>query len=489
MIKTWLAIDIGTTGAKAALLGAEGLTIRSTYRTYPTQNLNDGIEQEATDWWAAVIDAVQALDATDAGAIALTGQMQNVILLDINGTPTHPVILYSDTRAYAEASAINTAFDADRLRALTGNTQDASSLLAKLRWLKAHKPNALANSAYLLFGSADYIALKMSGTAATDSTTASTTGLLDLTTRAILDSAHLNALGLGDLARLMPSVHAGGAQVGMLSSAAAQALHLKVGIPVYHGPGDAGATTFGAGAGEAGRAYGYIGTSGWVAFSSAVRTSQLEGVFTLAHTRSDTFITVAPLLTAGGNLDWFFDLLAVGSSQYTALITGALNYPPSNLLYLPYLNGERSPFRDPFARGAFIGLSATHTRADLCRAVLEGVVYAYRHALETLIHDPLASLTLTGGGTRSQDWCQLFADAIGLPVAVTADPANVGARGAVLAARAAIGEISNYAPAAGFPIALTLTPDLTQRSRHDRQYSLFKATYQALKPIFADLHS
>jgi xylulokinase len=483
-----LAIDIGTTGTKAALLNADGLTIRSAYRAYPTDQGDGRIEQNALDWWAALLEVVQELDAISAESIALTGQMQDVILLDRAGVPTYPVILYSDTRAHVEADAINADFGADQLRALTGNFQDAGSLLAKLRWLSSHSPETLTSSAYLLFGAADYVAFRLSGMPTTDSTTASTTGLFDLNTRAMLSSDQLNRLGLGHILPLLPSVHAGGAQVGTLSTELAKLLGLKSGIPIYHGPGDAGATTFGAGAGEPGQAYGYIGTSGWVAFSATTRMTNAPGVFTLAHARPDSFITIAPLLTAGGNLDWIVDVLWSGQGQYTDLIDAALDRPSPHLLYLPYLNGERSPFSDPFARGAFIGLNAAHQQADLCRAVLEGVVYAYRHALEALISEPLAALTLTGGGTRSPGWCQLFADITGLVVTITNDAANVGVRGALLAARVANGELKTYAPAGAFPSALTLRPNTAQRSHHDRQYALFKAAYLALKPIFADLN-
>ncbi len=488
VIKTWLAVDIGTTGTKAALLDAEGLTIRSTYRGYPTDQRDKSIEQNALDWWTALAETIQELNAFNVNAIALTGQMQDVILLNAEGLPTCPVILYSDTRAYAEAEAINASFGMDKLRALTGNFQDAGSVLAKLRWLTVHSPESLSNSAHLLLGAADYVAFRLSGVAATDSTTASTTGLFDLNTRAMLTADVLNILELSHIARLMPAVHAGGAQVGTLKADAARVLGLNAGIPIYHGPGDAGATTFGAGAGEPGRAYGYIGTSGWIAFSARTRMTNAPGVFTLAHARPDSFITVAPLLTAGGNLDWIFEVLTAGQGQYADLIDTALDRPSPQLLYLPYLNGERSPFSDPFARGAFIGLSAGHNRADLCRAVLEGVIYAYRHALEALIIAPLAALTLTGGGTRSRGWCQLFADVTGLVVTVSNDATNVGVCGAVLAARVAIGELNTYGPVDGFPSTLILQPDTTWRSHYNRQYRLFKSAYLALKPIFADLN-
>ncbi|MHB8630052.1 MAG: xylulokinase [Aggregatilineales bacterium] len=490
MADHWLAFDIGTTGAKVAVIDAHGQTLHSAYRSYETRTAGGWLEQNAADWWQAVLEAVHELDASDRStitAIALTGQMQDLILLNAHGTPIRPVMLYSDTRAQAEADVLNAQIGADRLRALTGNTQDGSSLLAKLRWLMEHEPDTLPASATLLFGAADYIALKLTGAATTDTTTASTTGLLDLTRRVLLTPDLLAEMQLADIIPLLPDVHHGGAHIGTLTVHAANVLKLPRGIPVYHGPGDAGATTFGAGSGEPGHAYGYVGTSGWIGFTAAAGIPQASGIFTLAHARSEQVITIAPLLTAGGNLDWLHELFDAG--DHADLIARALDRPPTELLYLPYLNGERSPFSDPFARGAFIGLMPQHRREDLCRAALEGVVYAYRHALDALMREPVGALTLTGGGTRSRGWCQLFADIIGLPVTLTDDATNVGGRGAVLAARVAGGTLPNYAPSSFFPVTDTLAPHAAYRVHYDHRFTLFKAAYLALKPIFAELHS
>jgi xylulokinase len=488
MTGVYLAFDFGTTGTKSALIDRDGRTLRTAYRAYATHTEAGGVvEQQVADWWEAVIGATHdlAAETESVGAIALTGQMQDLILLDAAGDAVRPVILYSDSRAHHEAAHLNAQVGAERLEAVTGNAQDAGSLLAKLRWLLQHEPTSVTRSAHLLVGAADVIAMRLTGAAVSDTTTASTTGLLDITTRRTLETAFLMELGLSAVERLLPTPTPGGARVGTLTAEAAGVLGLRAGLPVHHGPGDAGATTLGVGSGEPGAAYAYIGMSGWVAFTGTQRITGQGRVFTLAHPRADQYITIAPLLTAGGNLDWARALFGV--DDHAALIAEALDHPPSSLLYLPYLNGERSPFSDPFARGAFIGLNPRHTRADLCRAVLEGVIYAYRHALSTLIADPLTRLTLTGGGTRSERWCQLFADITGVPVALAGDAEHVGVRGAVLAAQVAAGERRDYAPAGFFPLAETLTPDNAHHAHYERQFVLFKASYPALKPIFAEL--
>ncbi len=484
--KRWLALDIGTTGVKAALVDENGKVINSAHRDYATHTAEGGIvEQNAADWWKAVTEAARELNGgSEVEGVALTGQMQDLIVLNADGSPARPVILYSDTRARVEADEIGHIIGKDRLWKLTGNDQNADSLLAKLLWLKRREPAALASARCLLFGAADFIAFKLTGIAIADTTSASSTGLMNLTSRTPLEKTILAQIGLGEYIRLLPALSNGGAQIGKLTASAAHDLSLSAGVTVHHGPGDAGATTLGAGSGTAGSVYGYIGTSGWIAFTSNQPAAANQGVITLAHPQPKTYIQVAPLLTAGGNLEWVRDLF--GTKDYTSVIEAALQRPSSNLLYLPYLNGERVPFSDPFARGTFIGLTGRNTEADLYRAVLEGVIYAYRHALDALTTRVSAqTIILAGGGTRSEAWCQLFADILNLPVAIAADAQNVGARGAVLAAQVAAGERTTYNPPDYFPVKITLQPDNQHRAHYDKQYAIFKDSYLALKPIFA----
>lgn len=484
----WLIFDIGTSGVKAALVGDEGNIVRSATVGYPTHSASGGVvEQDAGDWWRAVIESTRAVapDPQDVRAIAVTGQMQDLVLADAFGEPLRPVILYSDTRAQVEASEVIDRMGRDSLIALTGNDQGADSLWAKLTWVQRYEPAAFERATYILFGSADYAVLKLTGRALTDTTTASTTGLLNLAERRWLDAEALETMGIGAAVAKLPTLVPGGAFGGDLLPEAAAALGLTAGIPVYHAPGDAGATTIGAGSGEIGHVYAYLGTSGWVAFSDARPGSPEQGVFTLAHPQLDRYIQVAPLLTAGGNLAWARGLF--DAPDFESMIAQGLERPPSSVLYLPYLNGERAPFTDPLARAAFIGMSGGSERADLYRAVLEGVAFAYRHAIEALLPSGCAKLTLTGGGTRSERWCQLFADVLGIPIALAADAENVGVRGALLSAQVANGTLATYAPEGFFPVRGTLQPNPDLYERYSRKYALYLQAYPALKSLFASL--
>lgn len=479
----WLVFDLGTSGAKAALLTDDGQIVRSADAPYPTHTAPGGIvEQHAADWWSAVqtVCAALASDLPHVKAVATTGQMQDLILVDADGLSPFPVILYSDRRAQLEADQIIERVSAARLCALTGNDQGADSLWAKLLWLERHQPGMLEQGRRLLFGAGDYLVYRLTGTAATDTTTASTTGLMDLQTRRWLPS---DTFGIRDLSALLPQIVPGGAQVGTVGDGAARALGLPAGIPVFLAPGDAGATTLGAGAGEIGQAYGYLGTSGWVGLSTPEPGSPEQGVFTLAHPRPDGFIQVAPLLTAGGNLDWIARMFEQGALG--TLIEEATARPISNVIYLPYLNGERAPFSDPLARGTFIGLSASTERPDLVRAVLEGVAFAYRHTLESLLPQPPEQLYLTGGGTRSDAWCQLLADVLRLPIIAAREAEFVAVRGALLAAQVARGDAPSYT----LNLAARATMQPAQTERYERKYQAYRAAYPALKPIFGMLGS
>jgi xylulokinase len=296
-----------------------------------------------------------------------------------------------------------------------------------------------------------------------------------------LSSEIFSAINL-DVSKLFPKLVSGGTQVGVVQPEASQAMGVPERVPVYLAPGDAGTATLGIGSGEAGKPYAYIGSSGWVAFSSSQKGQPETGVFTLAHPQENMYICVAPLLTAGGNLDWAYKQL--GFDNHEQMIEAALAQAPSNLIYLPYLNGERSPFNDPHARACFIGLGSHHTKADLARAVLEGVAFAYKHALDTLITEPFSELALTGGGARSLTFCQLLSDVLGVNVLVPQEAEHNGLRGALLAVQVNQKERENY--------ALELNgPRLEPNADFDYQtkYQWFREAYLSLKPLFQNIAS
>lgn len=491
-MQTIVAIDIGTTGAKAALVTQAGQVVASGYSSYPTATpTNNYVEQMPDDWWGAACEALTQLWSTTnverngIAAVALSGQMQDMILLGDDGA-LGAAMLYSDSRAQVEAQAIITQIGAAELVRITGNEQGAASLLAKWRWLQRHEPARLTACRTILLGAHSYVGWRLSGTPSCDYTTASTTGLLDLAGNDWA-TALLTQLELAP--DKLPALLPADMSIGIVTSSAAIATGLPAGLPIYTGAGDLAATTVGVGAGEPGRIYCYLGTSGWIATSLLHATPNPEsGVFTLRHPDPVRFIQVAPMLTAGGNLDWVRTRL-VDANDYAQINALAAAAPVGShgVLYLPYLAGERSPFSDPNARACYIGISGRTERSDLVRAVMEGTGFAYRSLLEALSNEAQA-LYVVGGGARSTVWMQILADILGCPVHVVAEPTNAAARGAAIIVGRALGWYDSFAPhQTFFPIQQTFHPDTAAHHTYQSLYPIFSRLYPQLRTTFAAL--
>jgi xylulokinase len=491
-----IAIDVGTTGAKTALLTRAGEILVSHTATYETVCHEMQVEQRPNDWWNAVqagIGAVRPrIELSQLSGLVLGGQMQDLILLDNEGV-LGPAILYADTRAQAEMQEIERRIGPARLKDITGNVPDASSLLAKLLWLKNYQPEVYTATTGILCGAHDYIAWKLTGSRCTDFTTAATTGLLNIRQNRWADDV-LTELGLRTdfLPHLVPAAH----QDGYLASEAAAALGLPAACPVFHGSGDVGTTTLGANAGEPGTTSCYLGTSGWVASTTENVLGDPEtGIFNLRHPDPERIIQVGPMLLAAGNVQWAVEQIgdfADADQAYTQFNKLAAEARPGagGVLYLPYLVGERSPFKAPAARGGFLGLSRTTTRADLARAVLEGVALAMR-TIQEAISGPalgLQSLTLTGGGAKSAVWPQIFADVFHCEVLVLEQAAEVGVIGAALLCGNTLGWYTGYQlPASLLRLKQRYVPQADNRALYDDLYAIFRQTAPALRSSWTAL--
>ena len=504
-MKVIAAVDIGTMGTKATLVGREGMVVASAYASYASQGEGNRVEQDPGDWWEATVMGLHSLweQAPEARPVALvlSGQMQDVILVD-NARPLAPAILYSDVRAQDEAQHVLERLGEARLHEVTGNLQDASSLLAKLLWVKNNLPDVYRSAQTLFVGAHDFVAWRLCGARAADHTTASTTGLLNLRANAWAVD-FLDELGLRT--DWLPELYPAEAQVGEIGKAVAQETGLPVGTPVFHGAGDVATTTIGAGAGEPGRYYVYLGTSGWLAATWPGKpVDPLTGIFNLRHPALEWLIRIGPMLTAAGNFEWlraqfgWLEAQAAGQTDedtsYEILNVLASEAPPGSggVLYLPYLAGERAPIRDPHARGVFFGLSRHTTRQCLYRAVLEGVAFSMRTIRDAMLPAEGANarpeLSLVGGGARSALWGQVFADVFDCPVHALAAPGDVGARGAALLAGKALGWYDSYMPgAAFFPAQHSYVPDPQAVASYDRLYTVFQALYPALRSGFSAL--
>jgi xylulokinase len=493
-----LAHDLGTTGDKATLFDARGATVAAAFATYETAYPQPGwAEQDPAHWWQATRDATRQLLATgdvrpkDIAVVSFSGMMNGMLPVDDKGSPLRSAIIWADQRATAEAEFLAQRCGFDEVYRRTGHRPGAAYTAAKLLWMRRHQPDLYVGTHQVLQAK-DYVAYRLSGVFATDYSDASSTNLFDLEQRAwatdLIEGIELDP-------RKLPPALPSTTVIGQVTSEAAAETGLPAGTPVVIGGGDGACATVGAGSVHPGDAYNYIGSSSWIAVTSdrplydpRMRT------FTFAHMDPTLYFPTGTMQSAGGSFDWLERLLR-GESQdklYDELSAAAAGVRPGarGLLFLPYLIGERSPYWNPVARGVFAGLTMSHGRAEMARAVLEGVALNLKMILDAFLEQrtDIQAMRLIGGGARSALWRQILADVYGLPILRPALLAEATSLGAAIAGGIGVGLFT------GFDIAHELVkveeaelPDPASHERYDKLHDLFRRTYTALEPIFEEL--
>jgi len=314
---------------------------------------------------------------------------------------------------------------------LTHNWPDTAGFAAKLLYLQEEVPSIVEETQYVLCGAHDYIAYRLTGIPATDPTTASTTGLYDPVAGAWVGEIAETLNGWGDR---LPPIHRGNEIDGTILPDVADQLGLPQSVKVVHGVGDVGASVLAMEMEGFSRSL-YLGTSGWILDVSGLDQpgDPSRGVFTLRHPIEDRLIRVAPILTAAGAFEWFVNRVLETdehdkNGKFDRIARRAAEMTPQSaeLLFLPYLAGERSPFKDPDATGLFLGLRRETDQAALFRAIEEGVAFSVRSIFEALFasahHDALSDnriVQLTGGGAGIEGFPQLIADVLQVPIAMS----------------------------------------------------------------------
>ncbi len=495
-----LGIDVSTTAVKALLVDARGrvvgeasspLTLSSPHPLWS--------EQQPEDWWSACVASVRAALATSGvaassiAAIGLTGQMHGLVALDGEGNVLRPAILWNDQRTAAQCDEIRARLGRDRLIQITGNDALTGFTAPKLLWVAEHEPEVYARIRHFLLPK-DYLRFRLTGEYAMDKADGSGTILFDLRAR---DWSPEVLAALGIPAEWAPPTFEGPVATGGVSAAAAAETGLIAGTPVVAGGGDQAAGAVGVGATREGIAALTLGTSGVVFATTNTPLIEPEGrLHAFCHAIPDRWHLMGVTLSAAGSLQWYRDTLAPGAT-FDELVTEAEQAPAGSegLLFLPYLTGERTPYPDPQARGAWVGLTARHARAHLTRAVLEGVAFSLKDTFELMRGAGLATFAETrvsGGGARSLLWRRILASALGVELA-SAPTTEGAAYGAALLAgvqagvwpdvdSAARNETSQAASTSGaFP---RVAPDPTDAAVYDRLYPLYRGLYPALKPTF-----
>ena len=439
-----LAIDLGASGLRAARVGRDGRLGRPA--TVP-HLLGD--EADARDWWTALQKAAEATAGQGIRAICITGMTRTQVLLDAQAAPVRPALTFHDARA--EGFAFNAFHPA-----------------ARLLWLARHEPQSLA-AATAVVDPKDYLAAQLTGRIFTDEISGSR-----------LASASDSLAGQG-VPLLLPERLASGAVIGPVQAGLPGALAALAGRPVIMAGHDTWASVLGLGAMRPGGAYSLSGTTDVLGVLGD-RPAEAPGLLSdqwgpgLHHLGG-------PSNAGGDSLAWLMGLLAPGESAGVALAR-ALRSPRHHqpALFLPYLNGERTPYWDPGLRGAFAGLSRQHGPADLAWAVLEGVACLNRTVLDRAeaALGPVAEIRFGGGGAASPEWRQVKADVLCRTVVAAAEP-ECGLLGAGIAAWTALGAHPNLAAAQDAMVRIA--------SRHfpardtSALFAQFRAAEAALAPI------
>ena len=439
---TVLGIDLGTSAVKALLVDGDQRVLASASVPLAVSRPQPGwSEQDPADWWAATLTAIDALHRDHPAAVAavqgigLSGQMHGAVLMDRAGSVLRPAILWNDVRAAAECHMFEAAFP--KQRAVTGNLAMPGFTAPKLLWVRAHEPDIFRATATVLLPKA-WLRLCLSGELIEDMSDASGTLWLDVAARDWSDAA-LAATGL-DRAT-MPRLVEGTAQAGVLKPALAARWGMKAPV-LAGGAGDNAAGAVGLSAIHPGDAFVSLGTSGVMfAVTDGFRPHPEAAVHAFCHAVPGVWHQMGVTLSAAAALSWWAGVSGCDEATLLAELPGKPD--PSPAIFLPYLGGERTPHNDATLRGAFAGLSHDCGRPQMTQAVLEGVAFSLRDALDALAASgtQIESADVIGGGSRSRAWIAIVAAALNLPLHRLAAGEQGAAFGAARLARmAASGE-------------------------------------------------
>ncbi len=458
---TLVGLDVGTTGAKAIAISPDGDPVAAAEASYPLSTPRPGWSEQDPDDWARAAEQVLLELGADPGAVGLSGQMHGLVVLDEEGRVLRPAILWNDQRTGAECAEIEERIGLARLIELTGNRALTGFTAPKLLWLRRHEPEVYARIAHVLLPK-DYVRFRLTGERAIDAADASGTLLFDVARRRWSEEV-LDALELPP--EWLPPVYE--------STEAA-------------GAGDQAAAALGVGIVRPGPVSVVLGTSGVVfGVLPEYRPDAAARVHVFCHAVPGSWHAMGVMLSAAGSLRWLHDTLDV---PYDVLLAEALRWPPGadGLLFAPYLSGERTPYADPDARGAFVGLELRHDRGALARALLEGVAYGLRDSLELLRELGVRPEVgrVSGGGARSELWLRIVASVFGLPLERTVVEEG-SAYGAALLAGVRSGAFADAGEAVERCVRVreTIEPDPAWSEAYDEGYARFRMLYPALRSL------
>ncbi|MCL2698443.1 MAG: xylulokinase [Oscillospiraceae bacterium] len=500
-----LGIDIGTSGTKTVLFSENGTPEASSTHEYPLYTPQNGYaEQNAEDWWHAVVESIKdvlaesAVNPAEIKGIGLSGQMHGLVMLDADNKVIRKSIIWCDQRTAKEVDELNEKVGHDKLIEITANPAITGFTAAKILWVRNNEPENYDKCRHILLPK-DYIRFMLTGEYATEVSDASGMQLLDIPKRDWSDEV-LQKLNIDKA--LLAKVYESPEITGEITAKVAAETGLKAGTPVVGGAGDNAAAAIGTGVVEDGKAFTTIGSSGVVfAHTSKISIDKGGRVHTFCCAVPGAWHVMGVTQSAGLSLKWFRDNLCWGEME-TALLMGVDPYyltdkaaekvpiGANGLMYLPYLNGERTPHLDPNARGVFFGLSSMHKKKDMIRAIMEGVAYSMRDCAEVMrgMGINVSDMMACGGGGSSALWRQMLADLYGCPVKTTLNKEGP-ALGVALLAAVGTGIYKSVPEACSAVIKADRVQEPISENIHKyaKVYDLYTKLYPAMKGMFEEL--
>jgi xylulokinase len=492
-----LGIDVGTGGTRAVLTDRRGEIVSSaTCEHVPFASPKIGwAEQAPQDWDRATGSAVKqsiaaaGINSGDISAVGLAGQMHGAVLLDEQDTVLRPALIWCDQRTQAQCDWLNAKLGERKIIELTCNPALTNFTLTKLLWVHDNEPDIWKRFRRVLLPK-DYVRFRLTGEHAMDVAEASGTLMLDVAHRRWSEEMMAAAeLPMSCLPKLYESPEI----CGRISEAGAMHTGLKVGTPVVAGAGDQAGGAVGMGIVRAGTVSATIGTSGVVFAATDSPAMDRRGrVHTFCHAVPGRWHVMGVTQAAGLSFRWFRDLLRTASSDlnYDDLTREAATVPPGSdgVLWAPYLMGERTPHLDPNARGTLTGLAASHTRAHVTRAILEGVAFSLKDTFSLFdeMHVPVRTVRLGGRGARSPLWRQIQADVYGHEAEILTAEEGAAYGAALLAGVGAkFWSSVDEACDAVVKVQQRVPPNPDDMKALTIQYENFRRLYPALKPLFS----
>ena len=484
-----LAIDIGTTSVKALILTEEGKTAAEAVSPHLLLSPHPGwAEENAAEWENGVWKALEALkkqapeELSSVSAIGVCGMVPAIVLLDGDGKPLRNSIQQNDARCTAQIEKLKKELDQKELFSRTGGFTNQQHILPRLLWVKENEPEIWSRVRHIM-GSYDYINFILTGEFSLEKNWAVESGAWDIRENRWMTGI-LEKYGISP--DLLPAVHEPGETIGKVRPEIAEKLGLPEDTAVIAGSADHVAAALACGLSERGDLLIKFGGAGDILLCTDEIVTD-ERLFFDIHDVPGKYLLNGCMAASGSLLKWYTEGILKGAASYAELDAEAEKIPAGSdgLIVLPYFLGEKTPLMDPDARGVFFGLTLAHTRAHIYRAILESVIFGFRHHLDVMKEKGLEPLRVfaADGGAKSPLWCQIAADILGRPVLAFTEGTGSALGTAILAGQSSGILDDSVSLNDLIPEAVRYEPSEENRAAYDRAYEIYRQLYERNKDL------